>query len=188
MTIYNNMKIENSQKIIKYIIFIIIITLLLILKFSLKKLNTGSFQWLLLPTTLLVEIFTGNKFVYIIGKGFISYNEIITINKSCSGINLFILLTFLSLYILFNKKIKTSRQFFLLAPYQFFAYIFTIFANALRISFSILFEPIRLNSPILKSANNWIHQGIGSFIFLISVLIFYFLLMRGKLWIKKIFS
>lgn len=181
------MKIENSQKIIKYTIFIIIITLLLILKFSLKKLNTNSFQWLLLPTTFFVEVFTGNKFVYNTEKGFVSYNEIITINKSCAGINLFILLTFLSLYILFNKKIKISRQLFLLVPYLVFAYCFTILANALRISFSILLEPVRLNSPVLKSANNWIHQGIGTFIFLVSILFFYFLLIRGKLWIKKIF-
>lgn len=181
------MEIKNSQKIIKYIIFISIIFLLLTLKFLTKKISPDKFQFLLLPTTTLVEIFTGDKFLYNKVKGYINYNETISINKSCAGINLFILLSFLSTYILFNKKIKTSRQLLLLLPYLVFAYCFTIFANALRISFSILFEPIRLNSTILKAANNWVHQGIGTFIFLTSILTFYFLLQRGKLWIKKIF-
>ena len=181
------MKIKSIQKIIKYIIFVLIVILLLILKFSLKKLNTNFFQWLLFPTIYLVEIFSGNKFIFSLEKGYINLNDNITINKSCTGINLFILLTFLSLYILFNKKTKTSSQLIMIIPYLLFAYCFTIFANALRISFSILFEPIRLNLPILKTTNNWIHQGIGTFIFLISVLIFYLLLLRGKLWIRKIF-
>lgn len=182
------MNIENKQKLIKYISFILIIILLLSLKFFSKKLNTNSFHFLLAPTTFLVKIFTGYKFIYNIDIGYVSINEKIIINKSCAGINLFILLSFLSIYILLNEKIKTSNQLIKIIPYLTFAYCFTIFANAIRISFSILFEPIRLNSSILLSANNWIHQGIGTFVFLTSILIFYLLLLRGKLWIKKIFG
>ena len=93
------MKIERSQKIIKYVIFIIIISLLLTLKFSHNKLDINFFLWLLFPTTFIVEIFTGNKFIYNTEKGYVSFNENIIISKSCAGINLFILLSFISLYI-----------------------------------------------------------------------------------------
>ncbi len=181
------MNLENKQKHIKYISFVLIIILLLSLKFFNRILNINSFTWLLTPTTFLIEMFTGYKFIYDNETGYISINDRIIINKSCAGINLFILLSFLSIYILFNKKIKTSKQLIRIIPYLTFAYCFTLFANAIRISFSILFEPIRLNSSFLMSTNNWIHQGIGTFIFLFSFLIFYFLLLRGKQWIKKIF-
>ncbi len=185
------MVLEKNLKLIKHIVFILIIILLLSLKLFYNKLNTASFLWILYPTIFLIEIFTGNKFIFYIDKGFVSFNEIITINKSCAGINLLILTAFLSLYILFNKKTKIYNQLIWIIPYLLFSYFFTIISNAIRISFSILFEPIRLNSSILKSANNWIHQGIGSFIFLISILLYYFLLTRGKswiIWIKKIIS
>lgn len=180
------MALEKNFKLIKYIIFILIILTLLTIKFVYNKLNTVSFLWILYPTIFLIEIFTGYKFIYYIDKGFVSLNEIIIINKSCAGINLLILTTFISLYILFNKKTKTYNQLAWIIPYLLFSFFFTIISNAVRISFSILFEPIRLNSSILKSSNNWIHQGIGSFVFLLSILIYYFLLTRGKSWITWI--
>lgn len=185
------MTLEKILKLIKYIIFILIIAILLMIKFIYNKQNTDSFLWILYPTIFLIEIFTGYKFIYYIDKGFVSFNEIIIINKSCAGINLLILISFISLYILFNKKTKTGNQIVWIIPYLLFSYFFTIFSNAIRISFSILFEPVRLNSSILKSANNWIHQGIGSFVFLSSILLYYFLLTRGKswiTWIKKIIN
>ena len=178
----NNHKLEN---VIKTILIIIIILFLLLIKIYHQKNNNYNYKIILTPTVLMVEIFTGYSFNFIDGIGYVSQDEEIIISKKCAGINLLILSIFISLIVGFKNKQKFNRQILKLIFYFIFAFCFTILINAIRISFSINFEPIRRSIDILSRANNWIHHGIGTFIFVSSLVIYYFLIKRSESWITK---
>jgi len=56
-----------------------------LLKFGFRELETNSLLWLLNPVSILVEMFTGLKAVFIGQEGFYFRKLDIAINKSCAG-------------------------------------------------------------------------------------------------------
>jgi|GEM_PF-4255442 len=173
------------KRVIIYFIFFSLILSLLLLKITGKIFDDDFFLWILYPTVFIVQFLTGYAFSYFENTGYVSYDNIITISKSCAGINLFILTNLIGIYLISASRSELHKKALYLIPNLIMSYIFTIITNALRISFSIYFEPVKRSVPFLIKAKNWVHYGIGTFLFIFSLLVYYFILKRGLPWIKK---
>jgi exosortase K len=171
--------------IIKYLIAILVLLFLVLLKISYTHLDNSYLLWLLAPTVFLVELFTGLYFIFINDTGYMSMSGNIIINGTCSGINLFIMTGFISLYFSLKNDLKLSGYIIKIFAYIVFAYIFTIIANSFRISFSIKFEPVISNIKFLSNTDYFVHQTIGIFFFTLFLLFFYLILKWSDQWMKK---
>lgn len=169
----------------KYGIFIITAAILLGVKIVYRGAGPESFRWLLVPVVFWVELFTGQNFTYSAGEGYMNYSQTVLINHTCSGLNFFILTILLSLLII-PAGITTRTTLRSTSLIITVSYILTVIANTIRIVIAIRFEPIRRSIPVLAGAEHWVHQGIGVFVFLSFLLIYYSLLKRGILWNKHI--
>jgi exosortase K len=93
-------------------------------------------QWILLPTTVLVELWSGKVFAFESHSGYMEAGNHFLIGASCSGAN-FLLAAFLLLTLVWIEKPVWWNLFAAVLT----AYLCTILANAVRISLSMaLFE------------------------------------------------
>jgi len=147
---------KTSQSII-YALFLVI--LFLILKVLFIYCQTTDLKVLLFPISTLIEWMTGSAFHYGYDKVFYFEQLHITINKSCSGFNFFLLsFLLLSFLTLKNCTLHRSKILFLLVSF-FSAYLITILANTSRIYCSIVLQK-KLHT-LLKLDVSIIHESIG---------------------------
>jgi len=105
----------------------------ILLKFKYRIMETDSLVWLLKPVSLLVEIMSGVKSIYLPGGGYYFEQLNMVINKSCSGFN-FWLLCFLMLNCLGLKFCQAVFQKMgVLLTSIIVAYILTVLVNSCRI-------------------------------------------------------
>jgi exosortase K len=135
------------------------IGLFILLKYVFTFSTNDSLAFLLKPTDILISLLTGTKSIYISDKGYY-YNSLnITIDKSCSGFNFwllcFLMLTFLMMkyFTSHSKKMMTV----LLALVS--SYLFTIFVNTSRIFASIIMKAQGLTFS--STHHSILHEAIG---------------------------
>ena len=127
--------------------------------------------WLLQPTTLWVEQITGLDFNFLKGEGYVCTQIVPTtiIDKSCSGLN-FWLMAFLVGGFTLHKKVTDLWRFFYAFLVSFLlAWCVTIVANTGRIVISINFLP--LLEPHIEYAQS--HLVLGIFIYLTMLILYY---------------
>lgn len=178
----NEMRVRKS---FKFLLIGLVCLALLGLKLFYMRAETESLRWVLAPTAFVSSLFCGMDFIYREGMGYLSTNGLYLINKSCSGVNFLILTLFISTFSLLSRKMRIRWQLVTAFLAGAASYLLTILSNSIRITLSILFEPFRRSIPLLEGAESWVHQGIGTFIFLLFLLIYYYMLMKGALWIRE---
>lgn len=157
----------------KTIYSLILASLFLVLKFFFREADNTQLAFLLKPTSLLVNLFTGSNSVFLPEQGFFHEDLNIVIDKSCSGFNFWLLcFTLFSFTILQSKKINFT---FLFLPFLLFTtYLLTIFVNTSRI---LIASKIKFILYFINKDNNHLtHEAIGSFVFVFFFTFFYLLL------------
>lgn len=128
--------------------------------------------FLLLPAVM-TEFCTGLLFYYVPGTGYVCANQLIVINEACSGIHFLIICLVLALFLSARYR-EGSRFLFVL----FITGIISVFvaqtANGLRIILSIIFYPVGQKIGFLQGADFWLHTSVGTFVFLLVLLGYYF--------------
>ena len=148
------------------------IGIFLLLKILYTQTDTNDLLFLLQPTNTLIELINNSPSVYSQLIGYYHADLNIVINKSCSGFNFWIL-CFVMLNFKIASTLKNTLQYILAtASILIGAYMFTIFVNTSRITFSIFMTPIT-NSIYNNTPPNWLHEAEGSFIYLSFLIIIY---------------
>lgn len=157
----------------KTIYSLILASVFLVLKFFFREADNSQLSFLLMPTSILVNVFTGSNSVFLPEHGFFHEELNLVIDKSCSGFNFWLLcFTLFSFTLLHSKKININ---FLFLPSLLFAtYLLTIFVNTSRI---LIASKIKLLLYFLNQDNHHLtHEAIGSFVFVFFFTLFYLLL------------
>ena len=104
--------------------------------------SVNDLRWILLPTTLLVELVTGERFVFEAFAGYMNRDHSFIIAASCSGVN-FMITAFLMLTLgkLWRERSR-SVSWASIPIAAFTAYITTIVANTVRIAAALLVREI----------------------------------------------
>ncbi len=126
-------------------------------------------DFILFPTHLLVEIWTGHQGIFEAEKGYVFSTLSICIDKSCAGLNFWVV-TFLSggfAWAMKSPRIKSLP--FYLVFLLCISFITTIFTNSSRIFIAV----IALKSFPHLTDFTWFHEVQGAFIFLHALILFY---------------
>ncbi len=156
------------------IFYLATIIIFVVLKFSYTLTDNDSLIFLLKPANQLVGFLTGSESIYFSDVGYFYSDLHITIEKSCSGFN-FWLLCFAMLSFLALNFFKTASQQTLVILVAFvLSYVLTIFVNSSRIFASIIVQN-QVKTILPSNAFSVIHEAVGiltnlSFL----VLIYYF--------------
>lgn len=122
------------------------------------------------PVTIAAQLYSGTTFNFITDKGFLSEDQFILINRSCSGINFMIITFCVNSYFLGNRGYKI-----LFIPIALLlAYPFTILINSFRVISSI--QLLNLQNMISLFSPKQIHEMAGVIIFLTSLILYYLFL------------
>ncbi|MCG8569566.1 MAG: exosortase K [Spirochaetes bacterium] len=174
---------------LKIIIFLLVILALMGLKILYHQGEVELFQWLLLPVAIIVTSIKGIPFQFFSHIGYVNYEEMIVINKSCSGLNFFIISFSLALFTCFPYQKRPIAYFKYLIVFILSAYFLTIMANINRICWAIDTVHLGTHYQYLIGKESWTHEGQGIIVFFSYLLVYYFILLyfkRKKQWITLI--
>jgi len=127
--------------------------------------------FILKPTNGLVEIFTGSPSFYDATIGYYYPNLNITIEKSCSGFNFWLLAFVLSAFVSLNYLQSKKAKAFIIPVMLVVSYLLTLFVNASRIVTSLAANS--MTSAWYDHPVTWLHQAEGAFIYLMFLILFY---------------
>jgi exosortase K len=131
--------------------------------------NNEQLDFILFPTHLLVEMWTGSQGIFEAEKGYVFSLLGICIDKSCAGLN-FGVIAFLSggfAWAMRNPRLKNLL--FYLIFLLFITFLITIFTNSSRIFIAI----ISLKTFPNLARFTWFHEALGTFVFINALLVFY---------------
>lgn len=163
-----------------YLPLLLSIFFLVGINFVRPLMSNDSLQFLLYPTQKLVGFFLGLNFNYTSEMGYLCSTMPIAIEKSCSGINYFNVVTVVSIICLFAylSKVRIPKLLMLVPALIVFGYIFTVLVNAVRIIIGIKLQAFAFNHSWFP--NHFMHELVGVF-YLIVFIVLYFLLTRKAL-------
>ncbi len=127
--------------------------------------------WLLKPTTLWVEQITGLDFDFIKKEGYVCTQilPITVIDKSCSGLNFWLMALLLGAFVLHKKSITLLHFFYYFIAVFALAWLITIIANTGRIIISIKVLP--LFTDYISYAQS--HLLLGIFVYVTMLILYY---------------
>ncbi|MDB5255454.1 MAG: xrtK [Chitinophagaceae bacterium] len=155
----------------KYIYYLCTMIIFMALKAWYTTTDHDQLLFILKPTQLLVEIFTGSPAVYDAAHGYFYPDLNITIEKSCSGFNFWLLSFALFVFVSLNHLRSQMGKLFAIPAALLLSYVLTLFVNASRIVTSIA-----ANSYTQRFSDHpitWLHQAEGTFIYLLFLILFY---------------
>jgi len=144
------------------------------LKFLFRNLDHQQLLFLLIPTNFLVELMTGSASFFSIDNGFYYPEIAITIDKSCSGYNFWLLVFLIVAFLMTKYYQKGWKVFFIIPASLLFSLILTYFVNASRIFVSIFLQ--RKMNIFEKFSDHIVHESIGVFINLFFMILVYWLI------------
>ncbi|MFK5976267.1 MAG: exosortase K [Sulfurovum sp.] len=161
-------------------IFLTLFTVLLIIWLKLYNIvaTNDDLLFLLIPTKFLVEIFTSATALYT-DNGYFFELLNITIDKSCAGVNFFILSFSLFAFVGFTYLDRVWKKIIAIFVAILLGYFLTIFATFSRIIITLYIEPLKFYFDFIDSA--FFHELLGGFVYL-------FLLVLSYLFLDKIFN
>jgi len=162
------------MKIKPYFFHGIILILAVFSKLTYSYATNDSLFFILKPLSSIVSFLISSDFIYINESGFYFENLNITIDKSCSGINFWII-SFVVFSFSFLRLARSNFKKFLSIPILLvLTFIFTLFANTSRILTSIIIsKQTNLDYP-------WLHQAEGIFIYLSLLILVYTILNHSR--------
>lgn len=132
-----------------------------------RRFGTASAEeldWLLAPTTFLVELVTGQHFIPEARVGFVSEELPIVIAPACAGLNFFVI-GLLTLAFGFVPKFSSrGAKALWLAASPLLAYTATLLANTVRIASAVALHESGVRVPMLTAAEA--HRALGIAIYL----------------------
>jgi exosortase K len=143
------------------------------LKFAYQQATTDDIWLLLAPTHQLVAWMTGAQAVYIPATGFHNESLHITIEKSCSGFNFWLLSWVMTLFAAIKYYPKGIHKLLLFPIGAGITYFLTLLANVSRILISIQTKQL---IPNFYQQYDAVHQLIGIFVYLSFLIAFYLLI------------
>jgi len=155
----------------KSIAFILIAV---VIGFALKQFyavsSTSHLLFILLPVNSMIELFFNLKSSYDAETGFYFESLNIVIDKSCAGINFWIVAFWAAVSIWVKQGPYLKYKVLIFIGLLMLTYIFTIFANASRIAIAII--ALQLNDKITFFNAPWFHEAQGAFVYLLFLLLF----------------
>lgn len=145
--------------------------LFLLLKYFYTQSSNTHLWFLLAPVNTCIEAVTGSQGIYAPSDGFLHTGLPIIIDKSCSGLN-FWLLSFSLLSLSTLGFYQTHRQ--KLAACLALAaisYLVTLFVNVSRILIAIFTLQHKELHPSLRA--DWMHEAQGAFVYLLFLILLY---------------
>ncbi|HMV41332.1 MAG TPA: exosortase K [Leptospiraceae bacterium] len=134
----------------------------IILKLFYKIADNSDLLFLLKPISFIIDVFTNSDSFFSLESGYYYPDLQITIDKSCSGFQFWLLTSTFFGFQFFWKR--TSNSFLILPMLILATYFLTIIANISRILITIQTR-IMLKSFSIPFTSN-LHEGLGAFIFL----------------------
>lgn len=155
------------------IYYIIIVAIVVIAKIGYTNASNDALVFILKPLSAIVSLVLGSGYSYSNDIGFYFENLNVSIDKSCSGINFWII-SFTAFSILVLKVLKSNIQKAIAIPLIGIAtYALTLFANTSRILTSIFIsKQTSFDYP-------WLHQAEGVFIYLSLLILAYTIVNRS---------
>lgn len=144
------------------------------LKVFYQTANTPDLQWVLAPTKVLVQGFTGLHFSYDATRGYVNIAHQFVIAKSCAGVNFLIIAFCTSVFGFTLKFAQMKVQLFSVVAFLGLAYLLTVVVNAFRIISALVFRNASVQVPGLNA--NQLHATEGVIIYLSFLLIYYLIL------------
>jgi exosortase K len=140
-------------------------------KWIFTNLDVEHSVWLLKPTTIWVEQITGLDFNFLQNEGYVCTQilPITIIDKSCSGLNFWLMSFLLGAFVLHKKVTDLLRFFYYFIAVFGLAWLVTIIANTGRIVISIKILPL-FTDYIAYSQS---HLLLGIFMYLIMLILYY---------------
>lgn len=148
-----------------------ILLLFLLLKYLYTLSANDHLLFLLTPTNTGVEIVTGSTATYLSTTGFVYHRLPIIIDKSCAGVNFWLLsFTLLTLSTIHFYK-SHSHKFLACITLLFISYAATLFVNISRILVAIL--SLKYKNLHTSLSQEWMHEAQGAFIYLLFLTVLY---------------
>ena len=145
----------------------IVISLVMMLKFFHAKSTTDALLFLLAPVNALIELFNNSNATYIPDTGFYYPDFHMVIDKSCAGVNFFILVFLVSSLAVIPGYQRLKVKLLVLPALMIVAFIATLLCNFFRIHIAIFLMQFYTVLPWLSKA--WIHEVQGGCIYLAAI-------------------
>lgn len=155
----------------KYIYYFCTMIVFMSLKAWYATAGHDQLLFILNPTHLLVEAFTGSSAIYDFNYGYFYPDLNITIEKSCSGFNFWLLSFSLLVFVTLNHLRSEVSKLLAIPVMLLISYALTLFVNASRIIASIAAN--RYTQRFCDHPITWLHQAEGTFIYLLFLILFY---------------
>jgi exosortase K len=152
------------------IFYIPSILVFLLLKWWYRTADNDDLYFFLFPVDSIIQFFTNSSSQYDLQNGFNHPLFNVTIDKSCSGFNFWMIAFLVFYYSLVNNARHFKIQLLALPISLLLAYVSTLIANSARILSLLIIE------QKLQLINQSLHQGVGAFIYLSFLVIFYLIL------------
>ncbi|MGB0523972.1 MAG: exosortase K [Flammeovirgaceae bacterium] len=162
-----NAKIQLST----IVICLIALAISIALKLFYRQASVDELKFLLAPTSWLVSGCSSLDFDYVPQMGYFHKFTAILINKSCAGMNFWVITFSLSVLTSIRYYNKVPHQILLLIFLVVISFMVTILANTCRIIISIFL--LKLERIFSFLGTSWWHTFQGAFIYLTILIIFY---------------
>lgn len=151
----------------------IILTGMVVVAFGLKKFyqtaEVPDLQWILAPTKVLVQAFTGLSFTYDAVEGYVNIPHQMAIAKSCAGVNFLIIVFCTSIFGFTLKMHRSAHQWLSIPAFLTIAYLLTIVVNAFRIISALVLG----KTSFMGLDANGLHEMEGVVVYLSFLLLYY---------------
>lgn len=152
------------------ILFFICSTVFITLKLAFPYLETDALRFLLAPTNKIIELIFSSAATYNNETGYFHPYLGMVINKSCSGLNFFLISFLMYSYLIIRSNY--IKKWLSIPSALLLAYITTILANVSRIAGYVMI--MNIESPLFSITEiSWLHQAEGIFVYLTFLILAY---------------
>jgi exosortase K len=141
------------------------------LKYHYSIASAADLKWILRPTATLVEIITGNSYIFEKGTGYINKEIGIIIAKSCAGVNFLIIVFGMSVFTVLHHLKSHWIKYSTFLGSLICAFLLTISVNTIRIIGAI--KLFQMEGTILWLNRSEIHRLEGIIFYFLFLYLFY---------------
>jgi exosortase K len=152
--------------------YLVILLIFLILKCVGSLVKVDELHFLIRPVAVLVSVATGSASVYITGEGYWLPEQGMMIDKSCAGINFYILCLTMLLFVAVKNINSNLHLLIALVLLPLLAFIMTWLVNTARI-LSVASTGMLFRDNLSESSGAILHEAVGVVVVLMSLVLTY---------------
>ncbi len=161
----------TSSKILQYFLYALTIIGLITLQSYSQSADNESLKWILKPVSWGVSMVTDLSFTFDKDLGYVSENNMFTIDKSCAGINFFSIALFTVIFSFLNLFQNPVYKLLAFGNFLIATFVITIIVNVCRIVIAVQFLSLGENIPFL--ASDKMHTIQGTLFYCTFLLLYY---------------